>query len=90
MPGFIGFDERNGNRLEDPLLELRNAGISSWKLRTRLSHDSCWRLTAEEILNDDITVSILQGLTGFLKEFTVRSVRGGCVDEEGVFFQNEG
>jgi hypothetical protein len=86
LPGFIGFDKRNGNRLDDPL---RDWSVSSWKLRTRLSHDSCWWLTAEEVLNDDITAFIRQTLVEFLKEYSVSSVRGACVDEEEVFFQDE-
>lgn len=89
MLGFIGFNERNGNRLDDPLLDSRNERISSWNLKTRLSHDSCWWLTAEEVLNDEITGFIRVGLMKFLKEYSVKSVRGGCVDEEGVFFQDE-
>ena len=89
LPGFIGFDKRNGNRLDDPSSRSRNWRISSWNLKTRLSHDSCWWLTAEEILNDDVTALIRQSLMEFLKKYTVRSVRGGCFDEEEVFFQDE-
>lgn len=66
--GFIGFDQRNGDRLDDPSLESRDASISSWQFKGRLSHDSCWWLTAEEILNDETTASLHGIFEGVYRE----------------------